>query len=276
MFLRLGVYQDLCREHAKSSLWMLNRARNQSSFLQGRGSIISLSAGFHHPPPAVSSRTPAQRARGGMGLGGSSLQAGWVLWGQSRLCCVPTAGASAGGSPWQSQSCGQQGSFSLLDTQSKQKYLISPQAEDLNSSCCAGKFSILWNEKLSGVLLRSQRSGTQVIMQTLQVQPWLPCCSGMQVIMQTPSGAAMTFHAEKELLGSPKGAVWEQDRILGSREDPWQTVHSRNLWPIFMTLPWNLLLGRNSSLWNPLSWGIIKYLWFFSLFTVHADKQFWD
>lgn len=41
---------------------MLNRARNQSSFLQGWGNIISLSGGIHHPPPVVSSRIPAQRA----------------------------------------------------------------------------------------------------------------------------------------------------------------------------------------------------------------------
>lgn len=64
MFLRLGVYQDLCREHAKSSVWMLNRARNQSSFLQGWGNIISLSEGVHHPPPVASSRILVARSRG--------------------------------------------------------------------------------------------------------------------------------------------------------------------------------------------------------------------
>lgn len=41
----------------------------------------------------------------------------------------------------------------------------------------------------------------------------------MQVIMQTPSGAALNFRAEVELPWSPEGAVWEREGILFSRED---------------------------------------------------------
>lgn len=93
MFLRLGVYQDLCREHehAKLSLRMLKRARKQSSFPQWWGSIVSLPEVVRYPPPAVSCRTPTQRAPWWDRLW-QLLSPSWPsLMGCSAPCWVPAA-----------------------------------------------------------------------------------------------------------------------------------------------------------------------------------------
>lgn len=151
MYLRLGVYQDLCRahEHAKSSLRMLRKARNQSSFLQWWGSIVSLPEVVHRPPPADSCRTPAQRALRWNGLWQlfshvwpNLVGSVWALLGSH--CKVDGAGASS----WQGQGLhGPRGTWFLQPTrypysQSRQKYLIFTQAEDLNTSCFAGKLYV--------------------------------------------------------------------------------------------------------------------------------------
>lgn len=126
---------------------MLNRARNQSSFLQGWVNIISLS-GVHHPPPVASSRTPAQRAPWWDGP--------WRLLSPIWLSFVGSVQAllSSHCSGWcwseplaEPEAAWAKGSMvpSACKTplaQSKQKYLISTQAEDLSSSSCAGKLYI--------------------------------------------------------------------------------------------------------------------------------------
>lgn len=259
MFWGLGVYQDLCREHAKSSLWILNRARNQSSFLQGWGtSFLSQKESITHLLLSAPGSLP-RGPRGGMGLGGCSLPAGWGH-GSARAVLIPTAVELLEWAPGRVRAAWAMRSMvpSACNDPKASKNTSSLHGQKTWTAVVVlGKSMFLWNEKPNGAPVHSSRSG-------------------MQVTMQTPSGAALTFHAEVELPGTPKGAVWEWDRILCSREDPWQTLHSGNLWPIFVTLPWSLPLGNNSSVWNPLSWGLMKYLWFFSLFTVHADKQPWD
>lgn len=154
MFLRLGVYQDLCREHehAKLSLWILKRARKQSSFPQWWESIVSLPEVVRYPPPAVSCRTPTQRAPWRDRL--------WQLlsptWpGLVRLLCALLSscckGTSTGASPWQVQRLHRPWETWFLQpakypsSQSRQKYLTSIQAEYQSLSWETLRFSEMRN-----------------------------------------------------------------------------------------------------------------------------------
>lgn len=164
MFLRLGVYQDLCREHehTKSSLWMLKRARNQSSFPQWWGAPF-LSQRWSIAHLLLSAAGPLPRGpHSGMGFGSSSLPLGQVWWGQSGPCWVPTAKQLVlERAPGRVRDCmghGEHGSFSLQDT-------LPPKAGKNTSFLyrqktwtpvvLLGNSMFLWNEKQDGVPLLS-------------------------------------------------------------------------------------------------------------------------
>lgn len=80
------------------------------------------------------------------------------------------------------------------------------------------------------------------------------CC---RCWFRTLQAASLTVHIDHS---HRSGAMWEpeescveQERLLLQGGPTW-ILHSSNLWPISMTLPWSLLLGSNPSFWNPLSW----------------------
>ena len=164
MFLRLGVYQDLCREHehAKSSLWMLtlpgtraaSRSVGRASFPSQRWSVTHLLLSAAGPLP--------WGPCGGMGFASSSLPLGWVWWGWFGPCWIPTAKQLVlARAPDRVRDCmghGDHGFFGLQDT------LLSKAGKNTSylhrhKTCTPvvllENSMFLWNEKKNGIPLLS-------------------------------------------------------------------------------------------------------------------------